>query len=115
LDDWDDFGIFLKKNINLLSEELIVASSNGIGKAIRNQVINSYQQHGMEIIGKNHCQNITFDNIKSLEFLRGNRPTWEIFRFNELDSDISQNMVNPLVRRDLTKTITEQVDYFLKV
>ncbi len=110
LDGWDNFGTFLRGKVAMFSseEELMVATSNGVGKAVRSQLVNAYQQHGMEILGKNHCQQITFDNIKSLEFLRGNGPTWEIFRYNELESDMPDNMVNPLVRRDLTDTITEQ-------
>jgi hypothetical protein len=54
-------------------------------------------------------QNVAFDNSKALEFLRGNGPTWEIFRYNEMEPEMPDNLVNPLVKRDNTKPIIDQV------
>ena len=72
-------------------------------------MVQSFQQSGLEILGINQCENIEFDNSKSLEFLRGNQPTWEIFRYHEKISEMPQIFFDPLVTRDLTKTIMEQV------
>lgn len=80
-----------------------------MGKSVSTEIVSSYQQLGMEIIGLNHCQNVAFDNQKSLDFLRGNGPTWEIFRYDEQQSDMPENCINPLVKRDLANLMIEQV------
>ena len=109
--DWEDFGTFVNEKTasNSGQDELRVAHSLGIAKPVKKQLVSAYQQNGIEILGMNQCQKIDFDNTISLEFLRGNGPTWEIFRYNDLESEMPENMVNPLVKRDQTLEITKQV------
>ncbi len=112
LNTWEDFGTFLHAKVSGFSnssDELLVASSDGIGKQVKKGLVNAYLQQGIEILGINHCLDVSMDNTKSLEFLRGNGPTWEIFRLNDMAPDLPENLVNPLVQRDLTDQIIQQV------
>ena len=95
---------------NAGQDELLVANSLGIGKSVKKQLVSAYKQNGLEILGINQCHKIDFDNSISLEFLRGHGPTWEIFRYNDLESEMPENMVNPLVKRDQTQEITKQAN-----
>ena len=67
----------------LSSDELRVASATGIGVAVKKPLIQAFERWGIEILGINQCQNVEFDNSKSLEYLRGGAPTWQIFHYNE--------------------------------
>ena len=60
-----------------------MASSSGIGFEVKDILVNQFQQFGIEILGMDQCEEVEFDNSRSLEFLRGGAPTWEIFRFND--------------------------------
>ena len=71
------------KTSALTSNTLRVASSSGIAVEVKDKLVNAFQQLGIEILGMNQCKGVEFDNNKSLEFLRGGAPTWEIFRFND--------------------------------
>ncbi len=112
LNTWEDFGTFLQGKVSGFStsnDELLVAGSDGIGKQVKKGLANAYQQQGIDILGINHCLDVSMDNTKSLEFLRGNGPTWTIFRLNDMVPDLPEYLVNPLVQRDLTDQIIQQV------
>jgi hypothetical protein len=79
-----DFDTFVReKTAMLTSNRLKVASASGIGIEINEKLILAFLQLGMEILGMNQCKDAEFDSTKSLEFLRGGLPTWELFRYNE--------------------------------
>ena len=69
--------------MNSSGTELLVASSTGIGVRIKKELIQAFERLGIEILGINQCQDVMFENSKSLEFLKGGSPTWEIFHYNE--------------------------------
>ena len=117
LNTWEDFGGFLRKKLNLLNShnEKLVASSNGLPRPIKRQLVDAYKQQGIEILGINECPPVNFDNSKSLEYLRGNVPTWEIFSYNDEVSCMPEDCINPLVKRDLTEEILKQVGLTLKM
>ena len=71
------------KTSALTSNTLRVASSSGIAVEVKDKLVNAFQQLGIEILGMNQCKGVEFDNNKSLEFLRGGSPTWEIYHFND--------------------------------
>jgi len=70
------------------SGELKVASSTGIGVCVKPQLVQSFQRFGLEILAINQCRDVELENSKSLEFLRGGSPTWEIFHYNDSASGI---------------------------
>jgi hypothetical protein len=77
--------------MNSSGTELLVASSTGIGVSVKNKLIQAFERWGLEIVGINQCRDVKFNNSKSLEFLRGGSPTWEIFHYNESASGITRD------------------------
>ena len=68
----------------MASTRLRVASASGLGWVeVDDSLITAFLHLGMEMLGINHCTGSEFDNAKSLEFLRGGHPTWDLFHYHD--------------------------------
>jgi len=109
LNCWEEFDTYLKKKTAKEVDGLLVANSSKIGEPITSAIISTYKRFGLDILCINQCDDAKYDKEKSLEFLRGGPPSWEIFRYDDLSQQLPEGTVNPLVQRDLTQKIVAQI------
>ena len=96
-----------------------VVNSDGLPVTIKAQVVDRYAATGLHILAYNECDELRNDpmvtqkaNETRLDFLRGKRPTWRVFFFNdESRIPFTSPVIKCLIERDLVGKLVKNLQH----
>ena len=96
-----------------------VVNSDGLPVTIKAQVVDRYAATGLQLLAYNECDELRNDpmltqraNEAMLDFLKGKRPTWSVFFFNdESRIPFTSSVIKCLIERDLVSKLVKNVQH----
>ena len=121
---WEQLDAFVSENTNKkrnkIDDQVLVPGSSGIQISIKNQIKESLNINGIDIIGSNTVNYLYEEKDKkeqekmirkfTRDFTTGKKPEWEVFLLSEpAKYPMKFNAPNPLVERSLTNDLQEKI------
>ena len=117
---WPALKSYMQANsrVQTVSDKQVV-NSDGLPVTIKAQVVDRYAATGLQLLAYNECDELRNDpmltekaNEAMLDFLKGKRPTWSVFFFNdESRIPFTSSVIKCLIERDLVGKLVKNVQH----